>query len=251
MITDSFDNKSEAIISPKAFFGEKKKMCDIAIATFSKEIYETVLERFFNEEVEEITGANRTKPIHLIEIDGIKAGFYLSEIGSALASNDVIEVNWKIGAVKFIMFGSAGALDNELTKGKYVVPTEAYRDEGMSYHYAAPSDYIKVRNSSFLAELFEIKKIPYVLGRNWTTDALYMETREKVRKRKEEGCISVEMELAGVQAVCDYYGFELYDFLMTGDVVNQPNYSKEGLHEANHSFDKFDVALEIMKSISS
>ena len=59
------------------------------------------------------------------------------------------------------------------------------------------------------------------------------------------------MELAGVQAICDYYGFELYDFLMTGDVVNQPNYSKEGLHDANHSFDKFDVALEIMKSISS
>lgn len=198
-----------------------------------------------------IKAANRVKPIYLIEIDGIKVGFYLSEIGSALASTDVIEVNWKIGAEKFIMFGSAGALDNELTKGKYVVPTDAYRDEGMSYHYAAPSDYIKVRNASFVAELFEEKKIPYVLGKNWTTDALYMETREKVRKRKEEGCISVEMELAGVQAVCDHYGFELYDFLVTGDVVNQPNYSQEGLHDANHSFDKFDVAIEIMKAISS
>ena len=251
MITDSFDNKSEAIITPEAFFGKKKKLCDITIATFSEVIYDTVLEKYPHEAVEMIKAANRVKPIYLIEIDGIKVGFYLSEIGSALASTDVIEVNWKIGAEKFIMFGSAGALDNELTKGKYVVPTDAYRDEGMSYHYAAPSDYIKVRNASFVAELFEEKKIPYVLGKNWTTDALYMETREKVRKRREEGCISVEMELAGVQAVCDYYGFELYDFLVTGDVVNQPNYSKEGLHDANHSFDKFDVALEIMKAISS
>ena len=226
-------------------------MCDIAIATFSEVIYDTVLEKYPHKAVEMIKAANRVKPIYLIEIDGIKVGFYLSEIGSALASTDVIEVNWKIGAEKFIMFGSAGALDNELTKGKYVVPTDAYRDEGMSYHYAAPSDYIKVRNASFVAELFEEKKIPYVLGKNWTTDALYMETREKVRKRKEEGCISVEMELAGVQAVCDHYGFELYDFLVTGDVVNQPNYSQEGLHDANHSFDKFDVAIEIMKAISS
>ena len=249
MITDSFDNISEAIITPGSLFGEKKKLCDIAIATFSREIYVAVLEKYPNEEVEQIRAANRIKPVHLIEIDGMKVGFYLSEIGSAMAATDVIEVNWKIGADKFIMFGSAGALDQEATKGKYVVPTETYRDEGMSYHYAPAADYIKIRNASFVAELFEKKKIPYVTGRNWTTDALYMETREKVRKHKEEGCLSVEMELAGVQAACDYYGLELYDFLVTGDVVNQENYTPEGLHEANHSFDKFDVVIEIMKVI--
>ena len=76
-----------------------------------------------------------------------------------------------------------------------------------------------------------------------------METRELVRKRKSEGCIAVEMELAGVQAVCDYYGFELYDFLAAGDVVDQPVYTPEGLVEANHSLDKLDVALAIAKSI--
>ena len=49
MIVDSFDTKSEAIITPSAFFGEKNKVCDIAIATFSREIYPAVLERFSNE----------------------------------------------------------------------------------------------------------------------------------------------------------------------------------------------------------
>lgn len=195
MITDSFDNKSEAIITPEAFFGKKKKLCDIAIATFSEVIYDTVLEKYPHEAVEMIKAANRVKPIYLIEIDGIKVGFCLSEIGSALASTDVIEVNWKIGAEKFIMFGSAGALDNELTKGKYVVPTDAYRDEGMSYHYAAPSDYIKVRNASFVAELFEEKKIPYVLGKNWTTDALYMETREKFESEKKKDVYQLKWNL--------------------------------------------------------
>lgn len=33
-----------------------------------------------------------------------------------------------------------------------------------------------------------------------------------VEKRKSEGCIAVEMELAGMQAVCDFYNIELYDF---------------------------------------
>ena len=35
MISDSFDMESEAIITPSSFFGEKGKICDIAIATFS------------------------------------------------------------------------------------------------------------------------------------------------------------------------------------------------------------------------
>ena len=57
------------------------------------------------------------------------------------------------------------------------------------------------------------------------------------------------MELAGVRAVCDYHGFELYDFLVTGDIVDQPDYTPEGLSEANHSLDKFDVAVAIAGSI--
>ena len=249
MITDSFDNISEAIISPQAFFGEKNNICDTAIITFSREIYPAVLGKYPNEVVGEIRAANRIKPLHLINVNGMEIVFYLSEIGSALASTDVIEVNWKTGADKFVMFGSAGALDPEITTGKYVIPTAAYRDEGLSYHYAPPADYIEIRNANYLQRLFEDKHIPYVMGKAWTTDAVYMETRELVRKRKSEGCIAVEMELAGVQAVCDHYGLQLYDFLATGDVVDQEEYTPEGLHEANHSLDKFDVAVEIVKSI--
>jgi uridine phosphorylase len=40
--------------------------------------------------------------------------------------------------------GIAGTLDQEATTGKYVIPTAAYLDEGMSYHYASPSDYISI-----------------------------------------------------------------------------------------------------------
>ncbi len=136
MITNSFDTKSEAIISPASLFGEQKKICDIAIATFSREIYSAVLERYPNEQIAEISAANRIKPVHLLTLDDhMKVAFYLSEIGSAMAATDVIEINWKTGADRFILSGSAGALDKEATAGKYVIPTAAYRDEGMSYHY--------------------------------------------------------------------------------------------------------------------
>ena len=249
MITDSFDRSGDAIITPGSLFGEKKDLCGLAVATFSREIYAAVLMRYPNEVIGETRCVNRVKPIHLVTADGLKFVFYLSEVGSMASSTDVIEINWKTGAEKFILFGSAGALDRQLTTGRYILPTAAYRDEGMSYHYAPPADYIPIRNADFLAGLFERNGLPYVKGKVWTTDAFYMETREQLRRRKAEGCIAVDMELAGVQAVCDYYGFELYDFLVTGDIVDQPDYTPDGLPEANHSWDKFDVALVIARSI--
>lgn len=249
MIMDSFDNKSEAIISPESFYGEQKHMCDVAIATFSREIYSSVLEKYPNEQVAEIRAANRCRPLHLLTAGEQKVTFYLSEIGSTLAATDVIDVHWMTGANKFIMFGSAGALDKEMTAGKYVIPTQAYRDEGMSYHYAPAADYIDIRNADTLADIFEKLNLPYVKGKVWTTDAIYRETRNLVAQRKAEGCIAVEMELAGVQAVCDFYGLQLYDFVVTGDIVDTPQYTPDGLHQANHSLDKFYVALEIAKCL--
>lgn len=63
--------------------------------------------------------------------------------------------------------------------------------------------------------------------------------------RKKEGCLAVEMELAGVQAVCDFYGWDLYDFLATGDVLDQPVYDVSDLLNANHNIDKLNIAIEI------
>ncbi len=177
MIIDSFDVNSNAIISPAAFFGEKNKICDIAIATFSREIYPAVLECFPNELIGELKAANRIKPLHLLTAGNQKIVFYLSEIGATLSGTDIVEINW-------------------------------------------------------------------------TTDALYRETRNLVETRKSEGCIAVEMELAGMQAVCDFYNIELYDFFVTGDVVDQMDYTSDGLHEANHNLDKFYIALKLAEIIN-
>ena len=68
MITHSFDPHSGAIITPAALFGEQKGFCNIAIATFSREIYPAVLERYPNEQIAEIRAANRIKPVHLLTL---------------------------------------------------------------------------------------------------------------------------------------------------------------------------------------
>lgn len=124
MISDSFDMESEAIITPSSFLGEKGKICDIAIATFSREIFPVVLKLFENEKIGEMKAANRIKPVYLLDVNNLKIAFYLSEIGASLSGTDIIEVNWMTGAKKFILFGSAGSLDKETTKGKLLFHTK-------------------------------------------------------------------------------------------------------------------------------
>ncbi len=74
-----------------------------------------------------------------------------------------------------------------------MVPTEAYRDEGTSYHYAPATDYVRVKNADAVANFMEENGLPYVKGKIWTTDAFYGETIYNFEKHKADGCISVEM----------------------------------------------------------
>lgn len=248
MITDSY-NESEIIISPKDFYGEREKVSDICIITFSKDIFYEVIKKTDAEKISEIDNCNKTIDIYAFDYNGKKIGIYISELGSAIASMCLMDVNHLIGATKFVMFGSCGVI-NDIAKGKYVIPTTAYRDEGMSYHYKKPSDDIEIKNAKFVEEVFKELKLPYICGKVWTTDAIYKETKDNVKKMKDKGYIAVEMELAGVEAVCQNKSIELYDFLQSGDVLSDEFYDVVGIKEANHALDKFYIALKIIEKIS-
>lgn len=249
MITDSFDNKTEPLMSLKDFYGDKKEIIEICLVIFSKEIYEYILKTYECEVIGNIKACNGEYPIYKFNYEGKVLGFYLTMIGSTMSSQFVIETSWITGATKFIMFGSSGSLNKEITTNKYVISKEAYRDEGMSYHYAPASDYITIKNHSIVKKIFDELHLPNVEGKIWTTDAFLRETKGQVAKRKEEGCIAVEMEIAGVQSVCDFHNLDLYSFIVTGDVLSEEKYEVGGLRNANHSLDKFFVALEIAKRI--
>ncbi|MBQ5564119.1 MAG: nucleoside phosphorylase [Clostridia bacterium] len=249
MIIDSYHEEKESIISLEAFLGERKYICDTAIATFSYEIFNAVIQRYPHKEVADIGSVNGHKPIYMLDVNGKSVIFYMSSIGACLAGTEIIEMQWQTGIKNLIIFGSCGALDGEATNGKYIIPTQAYRDEGMSYHYAKPSDYMDVKNSDKLAGIFEKLDLPYVQGRIWTTDAPYRETKTACEERKKDGCIAVEMEISGIQAVCNFYGIELYSFIVSGDVLDGEKYIPDGLSEANHSLDKFFIALKIWEYI--
>ena len=244
MITDCFDLVTEPMLSLRDFYGEPKQIVDKCLILFSHRILTHLLETWDCQEIAHLGSCNGRKPIYMLNYKGETIAFYLSSVGSALASTECYETSWVTGARKFIMFGSCGSLDRDKTEGGFILPTESYRGEGCSYYYAEPADYITVKNSEKLAGIFAQMGVPYVPGRIWTTDSMLRETAGLVQKRRAEGCLAVEMELAGVQALCDFYGLELYDFLEAGDVLEASGYQVEGLTKANHDLGKLYVALE-------
>ena len=247
MIIHDFDPKTPSMIDMEAFYGPQKHLVDKCLVLFSKEIHDGLLDRYDCTVIGYIGACNGNTPIYSFSLDGEPVAFYLSAIGSALASGFCYEVHWQTGATKFVMFGSCGSLDGEATRGRYIVPSSAYRGEGASYYYAPPADYISIRNADRVAAVLDELGAPYVRGRVWTTDSMLRETVGLVKRRKEEGCIAVEMELAGVQALCDFYGLELYDFLEAGDVLAESGYDAAGLHSANHDLGKLRLGLELLK----
>ena len=70
---------------------------------------------------------------------------------------------------------------------------------------------------------------PYREGITWTTDAPYRETAGKVSRRKKQGAICVEMECAGMQALCQFRGTEFFQYFYAGDNLDHSSWQPRSL----------------------
>ena len=230
-----FFDDSEPMLTVDKFYGRTKKVCDVGIITFSEKVMEWMLREYECEKAAEVVSANGNRPIYTTLVNG--------RIGSACAGSMLEDFAYLTGTSKFVMFGSCGTLNAKETDGKIIVPTDAYRDEGLSWHYLASEDeYIDMTGSRRVAD-FMRKRVPYITGKTWTTDAIFRETVGKAERLRNDGCIAVEMECAGVQAVCACKGFELYDFLFASDYLGETEWTNKMLGTETES----DMQVRCMK----
>lgn len=252
MITETFDPHTEEIL--KIWKNEEATFVDACIATFSYEILNYVLETQECTELGKIYSSNGAKSIYGFNYEDRHFAIYMSPVGGPASVGDMEDTMQVIKTDKYIVFGGSGCLNKEIARGRVMIPTEAYRDEGTSYHYAEASDYITVKNADKVAAFMEEAGLPYIKGKTWTTDAVHRETRGNFEKRKSEGCISVEMECASLAAMCDFRGLDLYYFLTCGDLLDAPkwdarmekNQKKHTQHDPGH----FDIALELARFVT-
>jgi uridine phosphorylase len=141
-------------------------------------------------------------------------------VGAPLAGAFVEELI-ACGGRKFIACGGAGVLDSTIQVGSIIVPVSAVRDEGFSYHYLPPGREVAPHPDAVQAILdtLDQHQIPHMTGKTWTTDAIYRETPDRITRRRDEGCITVEMEAAAFFAVAQFRGVKLGQLLYGGDDV--------------------------------
>ena len=69
--------------------------------------------------------------------------------------------------------------------------------------------------------------MPYVKGKTWTTDgAVPGNAAERCRRRRDEGCLTVEMEAAAFFAVAQFRDVVFGQLLYSGD---EPRWVKNGI----------------------
>lgn len=246
MITNSYDVSTPAKINPGQ---EKNIQCDVCIITFSNHIVDYIVKQYVPEKVAELPGVTGIVPLYRFAHNGKTFAVYQTYVGGAASVAMLEGVIGMVSTNKFIVFGGSGCLNREYARGKIMVPTYAYRDEGTSYHYAAPQDYIQLPHAEDVARFMREKKIPCAQGRTWSTDAFFRETEREIALRKAEGCISVEMECAAFQALCTFRNVDLYYFLNCGDLLDAPEWDmrmeKGKFTGTQHDPLLFEIALEL------
>ena len=127
------------------------------------------------------------------------------------------------GARRFVIVGMAGSLQQDLRVGSMVICTKALRDEGTSHHYARSGAfaYPTRQQVSALRRTLERHHVSPVAGPSWTTDAVYRETVAEVRRYRERGLLTVEMEAAAVFAVANSLGCEAAALFVISDHLDE------------------------------
>ena len=241
-----FDDNPQAVIMPN-HEGLDLQLPKKCIYAFLEEEIDRYAREVGAECAGEFISATTTYPVYVMDYKGEKVCLAQAPVGSAPAAQFM---DWLIGygVEQIISTGTCGVLA-DIEENAFLVPVRALRDEGTSYHYAAPSRYmdVHVEAISAIEQVLEQRGIPYEEVMTWSTDGFYRETAEKVAYRKEEGCAVVEMECAALAAVAQLRGVVWGQLLFTADsLADLENYdSRDWGSEA------FDKALELCLEIVS
>lgn len=234
MILTEFDPEKIALINPENIVKPVDDMPEAAVCCYSCVTFERMIGELDAEVIATTSTANRVIPIYQAQYRGVRVALFMIDIG-APASAALLEDIFAMGVKKVIVFGTCGVLEKSIEDCSIVIPDSAVRDEGISYHYAPASDEIGVNEKyrNVFTEMLDELHITYTIGKTWTTDAIYRETPEKIRRRKEQGCVCVDMECAANAAVAAFRGKDLIQFFYAADNLDAEEWDVRSL--SNHS----------------
>ena len=248
-ITRAYDD-SEEIVKAELFTKDLKRLPKIAIVCFKKELIDEIekMDRF--EKYSKTYVCGEAIKLYKTNVNGKDVILYRTVMGAPATVGMMEELHAR-GVENFIFFGSCGEINSNLKKGAFIIPEEAYRDEGTSYHYLPDSDFIKVKTAKKLAKIFDKNHISYEITKTWTTDAIYKETKNKTKDRKERGCKVVEMECSAIMAMAEVRNINAYQFLYTDDTLEGDEWDLRTMQDPRNDILKecLEIAFKIVEEI--
>lgn len=245
MLLEEFDPIETAIFDPSHVFSPLPGMPRVAVSCFSSVTFARMLALFPDaQQMAEVKCASQRYPVYRVTYRDVELALYLSGVGAPQCVGAQEEL-YAMGAQCLVLFGTCGVLKREIADCAVILPTSAMRDEGTSYHYAPPSDEIAVngRYGELFLSLMQELKLPCITGKCWTTDSMYRETREKTARRRQQGCICVDMECASVAAVANFRRREALHFFYAADNLDAAEWDARSLSNDARLDEKDRIAL--------
>jgi uridine phosphorylase len=162
----------------------------------------------------------------------------------------IAEELFACGCHHLLSLTSAGQIVAASAPPYFVVIDKALRDEGTSYHYAAPSEFsdAEPRLAAAVAKALRDAGLAALTGASWTTDAPFRETAEAIERARTKGILAVEMEAAALYAFARARGASV---LCLAHVTNTMGLSERDFEkgEADGSTDALRVLEIAMKAM--
>lgn len=162
---------------------------------------------------------------HLYSIDG-QLLFFQGFIGAPV-TGIFIEELIALGITEIVFLGLAGAIQ-ELNIGDRIIPTEAVRLEGTSFHYlpastpSIPSKGLTHDLERFLRD----KEIPITMGKICSTDAPFRETFDVIAKLRKKHVLAIEMEVSALFAIATFRKVKATAMLIISDELKDEQWSR-------------------------
>lgn len=212
-----FDPSREAMIEPNPY-DKLPVLSERAVGCFCQDVLNRLLETDDLQVVHHLVSEMGERPVYEMIVDGMPVSIFQPGVGASFAAASIEEMVAH-GCRKFVICGGCGVLEKDIVRGHLVVVTSAVRDEGTSYHYLPPGREVAPSAAAVesIKSVLDEQGLPYILGKTWTTDGFYRETKAKARRRAAEGCKTVEMEAAAMFAVAQFRNVDLGLILYGGD----------------------------------
>jgi uridine phosphorylase len=250
-ILDNKHTSSPSVFAPSALLREARRQKNLATI----DVPSVCLLDPDGDLVRKLRETGRAKslagwPCYHTELDSfLLAGQEVGIVGRVVGASFAVLVAEELfasGCRLLVSLTSAGQILASGPPPYFVIIDRALRDEGTSYHYAAPAEFAEAdpRLVESAAKATSKEGPRVIVGTTWTMDAPFRETAEAIEAARKRGILGVEMEAAALYTFAQSIGVPI---LCLAHITN--TMGQDGIDFEKGAADGTGDALAVLENV--